>query len=362
MKHLRNLAIILLMTSIAFMAMNCEQKSSTGPGDTQATVYIGEIILSAAPDELYAVQGYAVTSQITATVTDTAGTALSGILVEFSTPQFGSISATQDTTDENGFVSVTFNSQGEFGTATITASVTSGGAVFQNSINIFVNELTGLAHDITLSLEPNMVYLAEEGSDSLKATVRVMDSLNVGIPGIHVSLSTTLGVISYADTTNATGTVVSYLNTNEEFGLGVVTASVFTALEPPDTSEGIGSGPSISGDKESEWQLDDQYIITAVDTFWVLSISNQISGISVSSSPQTIYVAPNDIGTATIRATVVDEDNVGIPGVPIGFSTSSGVLTAGTGVTDSTGSLAITFYSSQRLQQAARCNSFPTPT
>lgn len=351
MKHLRTFTGILLLASLAILQISCDQKSSTGPGSSTQLVYIGNIALYAVEDELYSVQGNPVSTDITATVTDTSGAAMQGILVEFSAPEFGSVSTTEATTDEEGNVTVTFNSLGFTGIATVTATVVSGLSTYSSSIPINVYELTGFVHDITLSLNPPVVYLDEGENSSIEATVYVMDSLNVGIPGIHVTFSTTQGVIAYADTTNTSGAIVTYLNTNDEYGMGVVTASAVTPLEPPpDTTSGSGSGPTIpttpSGGKITPRQSDDLFTITAADTFWVLSVaSDQITGISVSASPQILYVAPNQTGTSEIRATVVDSNNVGVEGVPISFSTNMGSLEAGPHPTDASGSVTVIYTS-----------------
>lgn len=370
MKALRSLGSLLALMTLSFLLMNCEQKSSTGPSSSQPVGAIGNITLTAGSQELYAIPGATATTQVTATVTDTAGTAMPGILVKFTTPAIGSISSTQDSTNEDGQVSVTYNSQGQYGLANISASVTSGTSTKTGFITIGIYPLTGVAHDITVSLSPDLFYLAPGADDSTKVTVRVMDSLNVGIPSLHVTLSTTLGIITFADTTNQSGTVVTYLHTNEEFGMGIVTASVNTSL--PDTGgtdgdslEGIiiPPGPAtwpglrtgkvlVSGlglEKGSTPgeppQLDDIYTISDIDTFWVFPVDQQIGGLSIGSWPTVLNVPPDTIGTALISAHVVDANNNGIPGVPIGFATNLGMLASSSGTTDSSGTKSVTYYS-----------------
>jgi len=353
MKHLRSVVALLLLLSVAAFLINCDQKSSTGPGIVTPS-YIGEISLVADNGNLYTIPGTPVTTKITATVTDTSGTAVPGILVKFTAPAIGSISTTQDTTDLDGKVEVTFNSQNEFGAATIKASVSSGGTTLEKQTTIYVYPLTGLANEVKISLFPQTVYQATYDDQEIDVSVYVMDSLNVGIPGIHPSLSTSLGSIELVDVTNSAGKVTSLVHTQGDTGVGIVKATVTTTLG----GAGLSSlPPGVSAKKLSGEELDamgmgglrglddDVYEITASDTFYVKLIDEQITRITVAATPATFQVAPNETGSTTIRATVIDDNNVGIPGVDVSFSTNQGTLASGTGTTDSTGTTQVTWLS-----------------
>lgn len=359
MKSMRNFNLGLLIVALSLIVISCQEKTSVGPGQNPQSNNVGSISLIAANMELYAVPGRAVTTTVTATVTDTNGTALSGVLVTFSTPTIGSISSTQDSTDLDGKVSVTFNSQGQYGLAAITASTPSAGNVISKTINISVFPLTGLADNITLALSPDLLYLSNNVDDSVQVTVRVMDSLNVGIPGMYVSLSTTQGVIGFADTTENTGTVVSYLHTNGDFGLFVVSASVYTDIDTstvqssgPITWPGLKTGtvqvPGLGyevGSKATEPRGTDEVVkLTATDTLWVFPVDQQIGELVIGAWPATINVAQDSVSSTTIIATVLDPNNNGIPGVPILFGASNGYVSVSSGNTDSTGSKTTTFY------------------
>lgn len=372
MKHLRTFAIGILGVAMALLLMNCEQKSSTGPSQGQSIGSIGAITLTAEDPALYSVPGIAVTTEITATVTDTAGTAVSGILVHFTTPSFGSISSTLDTTDTDGKVTVTFNTQGQFGTAVITASVTSGGETKTGSITVGVYALTGLASDITLALSPVELFVASGADDSVKVTVSVTDSLNVGIPDMYVSISTTLGIITIPSTTNNSGMVVTYLHTNGEYGMGVVTASVNTALpEPPDTTEalppgpGSGSMPALGKAANSRLgsgsamgpsskypapppppQTYDIYTLTATDTFWVKPMDQKVSQVSVDVWPSTLYRMPGEEDSVRVDVRVRDSLNIGVSGIDVNLQTTLGIL-AGTGQTGINGMFQTYIYTDE---------------
>jgi hypothetical protein len=342
MKHLRNVFGILLILSLAFLQLNCEQKSSTGPTTPSVATMIGEVQLTGDP-ELYAVQGQSASTTLTATVTDTSGDAVQGVEVKFSTPTFGSVSTDIDTTDEEGNVIATFNSQGEFGLALVRATVTAGGVEHSDTLTIGVYELAGLPYDLYLAVEPSVLYLSEGQNGQLTASVVVFDSLGVGLPGIQVSFETTLGSIEIAGTTGSDGGLSTNLQTLEQFGMGIVTASVLTSI--PDTSEGSSSsGPETK--EEGDRKSDDLFVLVAVDTFYVNPFDDRIAGISVSASPANLFVSPGTIDSCTIRATVVDEFNVGVAGVPISFRTTTlGILSSDAGTTDNTGSKSVTFYS-----------------
>jgi len=150
---------------------------------------------------------------------------------------------------------VTFNSQGQTGAATITASVTSGGTTTSRSITIYVTNLSGYPSEMSLSLFPDLLYWTETGvEDSIKVTVTITDSSNIGIPGLRINLASTLGVLSIPDTTNNIGKTTTYLYPGDEVGVGVVTASITISgpdpgSTPPDTTCGPYGGGQLYSDR-----------------------------------------------------------------------------------------------------------------
>lgn len=363
MKHLRSISIVLFLVVFALLLNNCEQKSSTGPSSGQQIWQIGNISLTAEELQLYSLPGVPATTEITATVTDTAGTAIEGVVVKFSTPDFGSISSTQDTTDAEGEVTVTFNSQGQTGAATITASVTSGGTTTSRSITIYVTNLSGYPSEMSLSLFPDLLYWTETGvEDSIKVTVTITDSSNIGIPGLRINLASTLGVLSIPDTTNNIGKTTTYLYPGDEVGVGVVTASITISgpdpgSTPPDTTDGLSPGfPGGSDGKigkvQSPWltlnsgkggssgdagrTVADSYTLTVSDTFYIVPLDQTVAGLSLEVSPTTVYSAPGQIDYIDVNVWVKDSLNVGISGVNVNLQTTLGVISS-TGVTGNYG-------------------------
>ncbi len=354
MKPLRSLLGGLTLVTISLLILNCGEKSSTGPAPSQQAGMIGSVIVTAEEQQLYTIAGEEVTTLITATVTDTAGAAIPGILVHFTAPDFGAISTPEDSTDNDGKVTVSFSSQGIEGRATITAYVnTIGGGTVSGSTQIDILSLAGLPDDITLSLQPDLLYVVSGMDDSVKVIVRVMDSSNVGIPGLHVYLSTTLGVISYADTTNNSGTVVTYLHTNGEDGLGTVTASVFTML--PDTGSSTSGSPSGSpvwpgidpgqilvpgiglqkgSTPEMPRIIDDYVTISVTDTFWVFPID--ANGFLMLFSNTDLIYADNGVTVANITALLKDAQNQVIRDAQIILTSDHGAINSPV-LTDSTG-------------------------
>ncbi|RJP77264.1 MAG: hypothetical protein C4524_08580 [Candidatus Zixiibacteriota bacterium] len=362
MNYLRGSMGVLLLAAMSLLLVNCDQKSSTGPSNGGTVNIIGAVTVTTPDQYLYALPMQSATATITATVSDTEGQALPGIVVTFTSPDLGSVSTSKDTTDLDGKVSVSFNSEGEFGDATIKAEVTSGGLVTTGTVTLHVTALTGFASQINLSLAPDQLFLAAGEEDSIKATVRVYDSQGVGIPGLQVNLSTNLGVLALAGTTNNAGTVVTYIHSNQQYGMGLVTASVLTLT--PDTGDGLtGTAPStwpklktgevlISGLGLPEGSippeppgLDDVTTISDVDTFWVFDVGQQIASLTISAAPTSFFVSPGSIGSSMITAIVQDEQNNGLVGVPVSFATDMGLLTSNTGVTDSAG-MKTTLYQS----------------
>ncbi|TKJ41757.1 hypothetical protein CEE37_04090 [candidate division LCP-89 bacterium B3_LCP] len=354
MKRLRSLFAILTLIALAMTMTSCSEKTSTGPGAAgSTTAIIGSVTVVANDPQLVSISGETVSTKIYATVTDTAGSAVPGVVITFTTPDFGSVSSPQDSTDEFGQVEVTFSSTGNIGQATITASVSSGGNTISGSTQIDVQTLAGLPHDITLSLYPPNLYIAPSFEDSVKVTVRVMDSLNVGIPGLYVSLSTSLGVISLADTTGPNGTVVSYVNPNGEFGAGIVTASVNTTLEPdtgsataslpegPITWPGLNTGEILvsglgfpKGSDPENRQIYETYTLSASDTFYVTPAES--NGLLLMYSDTNVIFADNGITKANITALLKDAENQVIRDVEITFTSDYGTINSPV-LTDSTG-------------------------
>lgn len=352
MKPLRSFFAALTLLAAALLVMNCGEKTSTGPGGGQQIIGIlGNVIVSAEDQQILSIAGEPVTTDITATVTDTAGTALPGVLVKFTTPDFGSVSVPEDSTDENGQVIITFNSGGNYGQATVTATVTYGAKTVSGSTQIDILSLVGQPHDVTISLFPDQLFIAPGLDDEMQVTVRVMDSLNVGIPGVYVALSTTLGVISYAQTTDESGTLTTTVNPNGEYGAGLVTASVNTTL-PPDTGSATASLPEgpitwpglepgsvlasgLGGSKEPESrQIYEIYALTASDSFWVYPA--ETNGVLLVFSDTDIIYADMGITKANITALLKDAENQVIGGAEIIFTSNYGTINSPV-LTDSTG-------------------------
>ncbi|HEX7344649.1 MAG TPA: Ig-like domain-containing protein [bacterium] len=372
MKSLHTIWWSVLIGAMTLVLVSCEQKSSTGPAPGGPTGNLGGISLQADEQDLFYIPGTPIATSITATVTDTAGAAFPGIPVSFSA-SLGAIETPVDSTDEFGKVVVayTYYSQQAIATqALVRASVSLGGVTKTDSITIGLYPFTGAATNITLALSPMELYLAPGVSGDVAVTVRVYDSLGVGIPNTQVSLSTTLGVVTIPTLTDASGTVETAINTNEQYGMGLVTAAVNTFV--PDTTDGLPIGPvappsskttsstmpdlnSLKGAvPEQPPQVDDLITISDTDTFWVFPIDQQISNVLITAYPTIMNVPPDTLGTAAVTAVVLDVNNNGVEGVPVAFATNLGSLDVSTGSTNSAGMKIITFNSIPNLYGVAK--------
>jgi len=372
MKSLHTIWRSALMGALGLLLISCEQKSSTGPAPGGITGNLGGVSLVAVDQELFYIPGTPIETSITATVTDTAGAAFPNVPVNFST-SLGAIETPTDSTDEFGNVTVAYTYYSQQAIATqslIRASVTVGSVTKTDSTTISLYPFTGAATNITLSLSPAELYLAEGVSGTVGVTVRVYDSLGVGIPSTQISLSTTLGVVTIPSLTDGSGMVATSISTNEQFGMGLVTASVNTFAQ--DTTDALPPGPvapalkkAVSGptpDSKSAQgflpigppQADDLIIISDVDTFWVFPQDQQINNLLVTAYPTNLNVPPDTLGTAAVTAVVLDPNNNGVAGVPVAFATNLGSLGVSGDPTNAAGMKTITFNSIPNLYGVAK--------
>jgi PKD repeat protein len=156
---------------------------------------------------------------LTATVTEEAGTPVqNGTLVTFTTT-LGHLDPTSARTT-NGQASVKFFSDGQSGTATVSAF--SGGATTGGTGDTAGNAAATLTIPLGAAAAANVIVHAEPSSVSLnggtaKIIAQVLDAAGNGLSNVLVIFSTTAGSLSASSvTTDSTGTATTNLTTTSK--------------------------------------------------------------------------------------------------------------------------------------------------
>jgi adhesin/invasin len=164
------------------------------------------------------------TTQITATVVESGGAAVSnGTTVTFTTT-LGSFASNPATTN-SGRAVVTFDAGTQSGTATVTAfsgSVGSGSGTGSTTSSLSITIGAAAVSSVLLTASPASV--SQLGTIPSTITATVVDANNNGIPGTTVLFSSNQGSLSAVTaTTNATGQATTQLTTTQA---ATVTATV----------------------------------------------------------------------------------------------------------------------------------------
>ena len=183
--------------------------SATGLTDATTTVTItrvpANIAVTADPTSIWDNS-----STIEATVTDSDGVGVPGVPVTFSTT-LGTLTDTSVDTDAQGIASTVLASGDDAGTATVTASAT---GLTDATTTVTISPAFA---NITLSAGPSSI--CTWSNSSIEATVT--DSDGVGVPGVIVTFSTTLGTLT--DTTvdtDAQGVASTVLTSDDDTANG----------------------------------------------------------------------------------------------------------------------------------------------
>ena len=260
---------------------------------------------------------------ITATVTDSSGTAVSGQNITFTrsveTP--GSISNSADTnallrvveitSDSNGQATVTLTGDGVIGTSIIEATV---GSISQT---ISINLVAG--NPATLSLSSSPTSVNPSGESIISAIVR--DSFGILVPGEAISFRVT------TDNSGAPNTILGNSLTNSA---GVATVD-YVAGSTAGTDTITASSVSLT---------------TLSNTLDIDVSSSASIGIASSISlgtTQTAVATGDDGDIATISANILDGNNAGIEGIEVSFSATGGQLSSAKVVSDANGVASVNF-------------------
>lgn len=286
---------------------------------------IESISLEVAESVLLMGSALSVSDSLFATVVDTNGNGIPGLLVNFKT-DIGTISNT-DTTNNSGVVgaTITFSSgdippeQNAISTW-VKASIGSG--VDEDSVLISVLKQSIVPNSIVVFSNPNYLMVPQGSQGNSTITAVVMDENGGSVPGAEIDFVATGGYINSPAITDTSGEAVTTLKSLPLYSDITVQVIASTSFM---TAQG-------------EQTLSDTTYIEFIE--FVQSIGN----IYVYAEPPQIVVAPGDVGTTTIKAMVSDSDGVAIPNLQVNFQCDSGAVTPSI-LTDYTGLATATYYS-----------------
>jgi hypothetical protein len=163
------------------------------------------------------------TATITATVTETGGSAVqNGTTVTFATT-LGSFSSTEATTN-GGKAIVTFNAGTQSGTAVITAFSGAAGSSGTSTTGSSISIVIGAAAVSSVQVTASPASVSQLGTIPSTITATVVDANSNGVPGATVLFSSDQGSLSTVTaTTNANGQATTQLTTSQA---ATVTATV----------------------------------------------------------------------------------------------------------------------------------------
>jgi adhesin/invasin len=206
-------AVVLLALAALAAGAGCHQTPLFAPTGATITLSGSALILP--------LNG---TAQITATVVESGGSAVSnGTTVTFTTTLGSFVSSTATT--NAGRAVVTFNAGTQSGTATVTAfsgSVGTSGGTGTTATSLAITIGSAAVSNVLVTASPASV--SQLGTIPSTITATVVDANNNGIPGATVLFSTDQGSLSAVTaTTNSTGQATTQLTTTQA---ATVTATV----------------------------------------------------------------------------------------------------------------------------------------
>ena len=303
--------IVTATTSNAIAAAGASRATITVANNAAV---VGSVVTTASKPSIPVTTG---NTQISATVKDTTGKALSGQLVTFAASA-GSLSSTTATTDVNGIAVTSLVAGGSVLTSTVSAST--GG---YTSNNVSVAFTAGAASTITVNAAPAAIGVA--GTSTITAYVVDGSASHNPVAGEPVTFAFTAKGSGNSATLGST-TVLTNAN-----GLAVVS---YTA--------GTSAGTDTISATTSNVVTSSVSIISSAATTAVNGVALTTGAASIATGGSTTFV----------RAKVTDINGAAAAGVTVNFSTSAGTLSAGPYVTDGTGIVQATLTSSNNLGTA----------
>lgn len=238
-------------------------------------------------------------AMLTATVTDSSGTPMSGVTVNWNTTP-GNLSRVSSVTDSNGHATTTLTDNGDTGACVVTASLDNGS---EKSVSVTLTDSSSGA--ILVSVTSDKDSIANDGEDQAYLTATVQDAAGNPVQGVTVTWTTDLGTLNHKQQdTDATGRSHARLSDLGDTGIAVVTATL------PDGTYKYA-------------------------TIIVEAPGGKLHISSLTSDRDTIDSEGSQ--PATLTATVVNEAGAAVEGVTVYWSTTVGSLNYSASLTDNTG-------------------------
>ena len=258
-------------TSIGVAAVTAT--ASDASGETQVTFIAGPPISVTVTSELNTlVADGSSTSVVTTIVKDAFDNSVSGQVVSFTTT-LGSIPA-QGVTDVAGVVTTTLTSATSLGTATVTT--TAGDAISETQVMF----IAGVPAVVTVTGEPST--LVADGSSTSIISTTVKDAFDNPVSGQVVSFTTTLGSIPAHGVTDVNGVVTTTLTSATSIGTATVTATAGAAVGETQVMFIAGSPTSLTVTGESNTLVADGSSTSVVTATVKDAFENPVSGQVVS--------------------------------------------------------------------------------
>lgn len=260
------------------------------------------------------------TASVSASLVDTIGRAIPGILVHFRTspPENGYVYPDTGTTDYNGRVVKTFSTvPGNYGPCSVFAEVGS----HMDSTTIEIIPIANPRKIQVWTLTPDISVVQDQNA-AVDITAVVTDDHGVGVPNAsiryRVSGVETFGSLSPTDTTDENGIAITTFHTLGGSGRLWIKAEVLS--------------------------ISDQYQVAPDSLQLTVSLlTNNISRLNLAVSPSYLNLPPDSVGMAMVSARVVDQESNGIPNLRVNFDCTYGTL-ANPMLTDSTGVATAEYY------------------
>lgn len=216
----------------ASVTANSGTKSSVeseNPLEISCVPKASKIVLSALPSSITPEKS----SEITATVTDTCGDAVSyEVTVEFITNK-GTLSASEDTTNSDGKAFVTLSSMADGDIATVTGTITIDEETITDSTTIICTY-----YSISVTADPTSINPG--GSNDFSTITATLTQSGVGpVQGENISFATDIGTLSdpTPETTNSSGQQSVILSSLSGGEVATITASyTFSDITISDTT------------------------------------------------------------------------------------------------------------------------------